>query len=475
ARRFHPLSSSDTAPFANKAKLRAAIHSRRIILPIECAQPSTDVPGRSPELEIASTMHISQFLALGSLLPLAVAYRLQQPLGADSPPLTPHGSAAVPGSSSAPSWRDDLLSLHRSLIEIPSISGNESAAGKFLVDYLTGRGYVSSLQFLPPRNNNSIESPRFNVLAWKTNQRNPKPRVVISSHYDVVPPHIPYGISDEDITSDTRISGRGSVDAKASVAAQIIALEDLFSADKVDPDDVMLLFVIGEEDTGDGMRFFSDSLQEADPPVHFDSVIFGEPTTNKLACGHKGGVFCDITAKGVAGHSGYPWLGKSANEIMIKALAKIITTDLGSTDKWGNTTVNVGQFNGGVAQNVIPAAALARIAVRVAIGPEKDGGNIVRDRIQKILDETDSESLEMTCTHGYGVVEANCDVDGFETLVANYGTDIPNLKGSHTRYLYGPGTILVAHGRDENITVAELEEAVGGYQKLILHALKESA
>ncbi|GKT40677.1 peptidase M20 domain-containing protein [Colletotrichum spaethianum] len=410
-------------------------------------------------------MHISQFLALGSLLPFAATSRIQQPLGADSPPLTPHGSAAVPGSSSpsssAPSWRDDLLSLHRSLIEIPSISGNESAAGKFLVDYLTSRGYVSSLQFLPPRNNNSNETPRFNVLAWKTNQRQPEPRVVISSHYDVVPPHIPYGISDENITPDTRISGRGSVDAKASVAAQIIALEDLFSADKVDPDDVMLLFVIGEEDTGDGMRFFSDSLQEADPPVHFDAVIFGEPTEGKLACGHKGGVFCDITAKGVAGHSGYPWLGKSANEIMIKALAKIITTDLGSTDKWGNTTVNVGQFNGGVAQNVIPAAALARIAVRVAIGPEKDGGNIVKDRIQKILDETDSESLEMTCTHGYGVVEANCDVDGFETIVANYGTDIPNLKGSHTRYLYGPGTILVAHGRDENITVADLEEAVG--------------
>ncbi|KAK1969728.1 Zn-dependent exopeptidase [Colletotrichum sublineola] len=423
-------------------------------------------------------MYISQLLALGSVLPLVATSRIQQPLAANDRPV-PHSSTAVSDfsstSSSVPAWRDDLLSLHRSLIEIPSISGNESAAGRFLVDYLTGRGYVSSLQFLPPRNDSSNETPRFNVLAWKTNQRQPKPRVVVSSHYDVVPPHIPYKISDENITPDTRVSGRGSVDAKASVAAQIIALEDLFDADKVNPDDVMLLFVIGEEDTGDGMRFFSDSLQEADPPVHFDSVIFGEPTEGKLACGHKGGVFCDITAKGVAGHSGYPWLGKSANEIMIKALAKVITTDLGSTEKWGNTTVNVGQFNGGVAQNVIPAAALARIAVRVAIGPEKDGGNIVKNRIQKILDETDSESLEMTCTHGYGVVEANCEVDGFETVVVNYGTDIPNLKGSHTRYLYGPGTILVAHGRDENITVAELEEAVRGYQKLILHALQDSA
>lgn len=46
-----------------------------------------------------------------------------------------------------------------------------------------------------------------------------------------------------------------------------------------------------------------------------------------------------------------------------------------------------------------------------------------------------------------------------------------NLAGSHTRYLYGPGSILVAHGPDEALTVGELEEAVDGYRRLILHAL----
>jgi acetylornithine deacetylase len=57
--------------------------------------------------------------------------------------------------------------------------------------------------------------------------------------------------------------------------------------------------------------------------------------------------------------------------------------------------------------------------------------------------------------------------------VVNYGTDVPNLAGDHARYLYGPGTILVAHGARENITVGQLETAVEGYQKLILHALKK--
>ena len=53
----------------------------------------------------------------------------------------------------------------------------------------------------------------------------------------------------------------------------------------------------------------------------------------------------------------------------------------------------------------------------------------------------------------------------------NYGTDIANLAGDHTRYLYGPGSIFVAHGANESLTVGDLETAVDGYTRLIVHAL----
>lgn len=52
----------------------------------------------------------------------------------------------------------------------------------------------------------------------------------------------------------------------------------------------------------------------------------------------------------------------------------------------------------------------------------------------------------------------------------NYGTDIPYLKGDHKRYLYGPGSILVAHSDHEHLTVKDLEDAVQGY-KVILREL----
>ncbi len=57
--------------------------------------------------------------------------------------------------------------------------------------------------------------------------------------------------------------------------------------------------------------------------------------------------------------------------------------------------------------------------------------------------------------------------------MVNYGTDIPNLKGSHKRYLYGPGNILVAHSPDEALRVRDLEKAVEGYKRLIIHALQK--
>lgn len=56
-------------------------------------------------------------------------------------------------------------------------------------------------------------------------------------------------------------------------------------------------------------------------------------------------------------------------------------------------------------------------------------------------------------------------------MVVNYGTDIPNLQGTHKRYLYGPGSILVAHSDHEHLAARDLFLAVQGYKTLVLNAL----
>ncbi|KAG6000329.1 hypothetical protein E4U21_005607 [Claviceps maximensis] len=420
-----------------------------------------------------------------ALVPAVFCHGLQHPLHVTGSDQLHAWPAQHNDDDAAPSYRHELLDLHRQLVSIPSISGDEHAVGRFLVDYLTQRGYHVETQLVPAIAGHANGTERFNVLAWRRRQdhREASPRVVVSSHIDVVPPHIPYAIESGQVTKHTMIRGRGSVDAKGSVASMITALDQLHRADDFPSDDVMLLFVVGEEVTGDGMQVFSDSLlshggRRAGDGKHafspFEAVIFGEPTENKLACGHKGGLFCDIVATGIPGHSGYPWLGKSANDLMVRAMVRILDTDLGSSDLFGNTTFNIGRFDGGVAGNVIAEKATVKFAARVAIGPETTGHELVMAKLQSILDDLDKDAFEFTCSHGYGVVETNCNVQGFEKVTVNYGTDVPILAGNHTRYLYGPGSILVAHGARENLTVADLEEAVEGYKKLILHALKQS-
>lgn len=348
----------------------------------------------------------------------ALAGSLQKPLDIESTT----GHASLQGSQHAPSYREALVSLHKSLVSTPSVTGTENEVGTFLVDWLTARGFHAQLEFVPPETvaSTGLEAreatgrPRFNVLAWAGKSRSPKPKVLVSSHIDTVPPFIPYSISPSSsvLGPDTLISGRGSVDAKAAVAAQVIALIDLLEKDKVDEDDVLLLFVVGEETSGDGMRYFSSTLADLDPPPKFKAAIFGEPTEGKLACGHKGFLGCYVTAHGKAGHSGYPWLGKSATEMLMRALVKVLDTDLGSSERFGNTTVNVGRIEGGVAGNVIPEFAEATLAVRVAVAPQETGAEVVEKRLVETVASVDAD-VEVQCrSNRYGAIDCDCEVDG---------------------------------------------------------------
>jgi acetylornithine deacetylase len=285
-----------------------------------------------------------------------------------------------------------------------------------------------------------------------------------------VPPFWPYEVR----SHGKEIWGRGSVDAKACVAAQTIAVLSLLtsSSHPLPSNSLSLLFVVGEEVGGDGMLYFSDHK-----PTNYSAVVFGEPTEGKLAAGHKGILGFHLNVKGKAGHSGYPELGMNANNIMVEALSILLALEasLPSSEKYGKTTMNIGKITGGVAANVIAESAEAQVAIRIAAGPPQ----AIKDMITKALAPTKEKAnasggeFEIEWSkRAYGPVGMNADIKGFESITVNYGTDVPNLEGDHKRYLYGPGSILVAHSDHEHLTVEELEQAVADYQKILLAILR---
>merc|ERR1711977_363953 len=114
-------------------------------------------------------------------------------------------------------------------------------------------------------------------------------------------------------------------------------------------------------------------------------------------------------------------------------------------------------MQGGVAANVVPEHAAADVTFRLAGGTIDKVNQIILDAVHAV----DPEGLlDLKLGQGYGPVVCDADVKGFETISVNYGTDVPNLKlkDGVKRYLYGPGSILVAHGADEGLTVGDLEE-----------------
>lgn len=338
-----------------------------------------------------------------------------------------------------------LLQLHRKLVELPSISSNEFNVGHWLGRYLQAAGFTVEMQ--------KLENPeRYNVYAYLGTQRNTS--VVVTSHIDTVPPYIPY------LVHGTEIRGRGTCDAKGSVASQIIAVLDLVSHKELHEGQVSLLFVVGEETSGSGMREASLGLG-----VNWDIAIFGEPTENKLGVGHKGILMFDVEVSGRSSHSGYPELGISATEILIPLLYKLQQLDLPQSELLGPSTLNVGRIEAGVAANVVPAFAKAVVSVRVA-----DDLEGIKQLVRSVLDNVDHVAPFLA--FGTEPQFLDYDVPGFGTIVLAYTTDIPNLSlPLKKRYLYGPGSIHVAHGDNEFVDNRDLLDAIDGYKKLIRHAL----
>jgi acetylornithine deacetylase len=162
-------------------------------------------------------------------------------------------------------------------------------------------------------------------------------------------------------------------------------------------------------------------------------------------------------------HSAYPHLGESAIEKLLDVLDRLRRMKLPVDEMFGPSTVNIGTIEGGRAPNVIPDFAKAEIFFRLV-----DDGASTRAAMPAILGN-EAEATEVLCLPAQKFGR----LDGFETSVVSFATDIPTFGGAWGEpFLLGPGSIHVAHTAEERIPKNELADAVQIYQNIVRQLLK---
>lgn len=323
----------------------------------------------------------------------------------------------------------DPIAFARKLIDIPSPTGEEKAVGDFLHAELSRLGFDTRRY--------PVTDSRFNLYGGAGG----RPRVIINSHIDTVPP---WFASSED---DDKLHGRGACDTKGVIAAMIAA--GLRLRDR-NIRDFAFLFVVGEETDSIGAKTANRELAN----LGSEFVLVGEPTESKFARASKGALTCIIRFEGRAAHSAYPERGDSAIKKMMAAIAAIESAGWGSHEILGKATVNIGVVRGGEKPNIVPAVAECELMFRTVEDHE-----VVRAKLEELVARFGGK---LTLTRG-NAPQFMVVPEGAPSTVVAFNTDVPYLTSFGKPLLFGPGSILDAHGANESILKKDLMAAIDTY------------
>ncbi len=325
----------------------------------------------------------------------------------------------------------DPFDLLERLVAIPSVTGSEGPYTRVLRDLLQSRGYSVDLPEVAPDRPNLIAHPEGGERA----------DVYFSTHLDVVPPHI------DPRRDGDLLYGRGSADTKGPLVAMLAAAE-ILQARGIRAG---FLLVVGEEVDHCGALAAAATLDLGQAPI-----LLGEPTSNRVVAAQKGMLKLVARATGVAGHSAFPDRGVSAIHRLLRFLEAVNAESWATDDVLGETTLNIGTIEGGVAANVFAPSAQAQLMFRLAG-----------------LAKPCLERLHALCAEGVSleVISSNDPVTlqppaGFPTCVIPFNSDASYLSPLGPVTLCGPGAIELAHSENEHIDRASLEAGIELYVRL---------
>ena len=271
--------------------------------------------------------------------------------------------------------------LTEALIRLPSVTPEDGGCQALIAQRLAPLGFACE----------TIAGGGVTNLWAIRSAGRPGPLVVFAGHTDVVPTGpLEQWNSDPFVPAerDGRLYGRGAADMKTSIAAFVVAVEELLAQAPATGGSIALLLTSDEEGPAvDGTVKVVERLRERG--VRLDYCIVGEPTSvdrlgDTIKNGRRGSMSGRLKVRGLQGHIASPEQVRNPIHLVAPALAELAAT------RWddGNeffppTSWQVSNIHGGTgATNIVPGSV--EIDFNFRFSSEQTDASL-RERFEAIL------------------------------------------------------------------------------------------
>jgi len=361
--------------------------------------------------------------------------------------------------------KKELNELLQGLIQIKSVNppGNENQIANFIKKFLLKNNINSEL--VP------LEEGRSSVIAKIEGKE--ERNITLCGHIDTVRE------KEEDWTKPVfqgliengKMYGIGASDMKGGVAAILYAVALLKRRGIISKKSIQIVLTADEEWEYRGAK----NLVEGDYFDHTDFLIIAEPSNLQVSTGEKGELWIKAKFYGKSAHGSTPEVGVNTiipgSEFVVNVTEryeKIFETD----SFWGKTSLNIGQFHGGVQVNIVPNYSEIQLDFRVISEEDekkvvelvrKAGEEIAKKYKVQFTEEIFNYHLPIFTSSDNPYVEKFLQAAGArEVIITKYCTDgatiVPIKKMPFI--IFGPGNIAQAHQNDEYIKLESLYRAV---------------
>lgn len=350
----------------------------------------------------------------------------------------------------------DALELLKKLISTPSFSKEEDSTASILQAFFQDRNIIAH---------------RLLNNVWSVNRHfHPgKPTILLNSHHDTVKPNPQYTKDPfNPIIKDEKLYGLGSNDAGGCLVSLIAAFNHFYH--KEDLHYNLALAATAEEEISGPYGIEAILSDESfinhlgSPGIEF--AIVGEPTLMNLAIAEKGLLVLDCVAHGKAGHAAREE-GENAIYNAMKDIEWFRTYKFEKVSEWlgpVKMSVTIIQTEN-KAHNMVPSQCSFTVDIRVTDEyTHEEVLEVVKKHIQS---EVRPRSMRMRATRidkDHAIVNAGIKLGktcyGSPTSSDKALMPFPTLK-------CGPGDSARSHTADEFIYLAEIENGIEDYIKMI--------